>query len=277
MARLPARCSPSAAARRDRGAERRASSSARRRATAQRALAGEVTALVHGAEAAGRRRGRQPGAVRPRATSPTLDADDAGGRARARRGRARRPGADGATVADLLRDRRGGEPVARRRRTIAEGGASVNNVRVADEDAVLGAPTTCCTAAGSVLRRGKRTARGGHGPASELTAAWPPRATRARRRVPDRRHRALVTGVTAAGFDHLPSARVMFSIAAREGGTNGHRSRTARPVGPSGGSQPRRSCSRRSRALVQPDGLTRLRRAGTSRHAGDLIRVSQVS
>ena len=97
---------------------------------AQRALAYEVTSLVHGADAADAGRGGEPGAVRPgRAGRP---------RRRDARGRAwpscpSAPGARRRRRSSTCSPRPG--VVASKgaaRRAIAEGGAYVNNVRVAD-------------------------------------------------------------------------------------------------------------------------------------------------
>lgn len=119
---------------------------------AQRALAYDVTSLVHGTDA----------------TDAVVAASQA------LFGRGSLADLDAATlaaaVAELPTTRGGaGDPVvdllaasgvvaskAAARRAIAEGGASVNNVRVADEDAVL-APGDLLHGRWALLRRGKRT------------------------------------------------------------------------------------------------------------------------
>ncbi|MDQ0374480.1 tyrosine--tRNA ligase [Cellulomonas humilata] len=119
---------------------------------AQRALAYEVTSLVHGAAAADQVVAASQ-ALFGRGSLADLDAATLAA-AVAELPSAR--GAAGDVIADLLAATGVVASKGAARRAIAEGGASVNNVRVATEDAVL---TTEDLLHGrwAVLRRGKRT------------------------------------------------------------------------------------------------------------------------
>lgn len=123
---------------------------------AQRALAGDVTTLVHGAEAT----------AKVMAASQALfgrgdlgDLDEATLRAAVAelpRAQVHELTADGPLVVDLLTE---AGLVAGRgagRRAIAEGGVSVNNLRVSDPEAILSADQLL-HGRWAVLRRGKRT------------------------------------------------------------------------------------------------------------------------
>ena len=80
--------------------------------------------------------------------------------AEARSRRARTGWSPASTVADLLA-RHGLVPSkSAARRTITEGGAYVNNVRVDDEHALARRRRTCCTAGGWCCAAGKRARRG---------------------------------------------------------------------------------------------------------------------
>ena len=126
---------------------------------AQRALAEELTTLVHGeaARAAGDRRLACP--VRPgRAGRPRR-------RRRSRPRCARRRTSEVAagatpTVVDLLADTGLVASRSAARRAVEEGGAYVNNARVADVDAAVDASQTGCTVATSCCGAGKRTVGG---------------------------------------------------------------------------------------------------------------------
>ena len=126
---------------------------------AQRALADELTTLVHGAdECAG---GRSPPRRRcsARARLQELDAAHAG-EPRSPRSRRPRCPALGASLVDLLAAERPGASRSRRRAARSkEGGAYLNNVRVTDEAYV---PSSGDLLHGRflVLRRGKRTVGG---------------------------------------------------------------------------------------------------------------------
>ena len=119
---------------------------------AQRALAYEVTSLVHGASAADQVVAASQ-ALFGRGSLADLDAATL---AAAVAELPSAPGAAGDAIADLLAATGVVASKGAARRAIAEGGASVNNVRVAAEDAVL---TTEDLLHGrwAVLRRGKRT------------------------------------------------------------------------------------------------------------------------
>ena len=119
---------------------------------AQRALAYEVTSLVHGAAAADQVVAASQ-ALFGRGSLADLDASTL---AAAVAELPSAPGAAGDAIADLLAATGVVASKGAARRAIAEGGASVNNVRVATEDAVL---TTEDLLHGrwAVLRRGKRT------------------------------------------------------------------------------------------------------------------------
>ena len=119
---------------------------------AQRALAYEVTALVHG-EAAADQVVAASQALFGRGSLADLDAGTLAA-AVAELPSAR--GAAGDSIADLLAATGVVASKGAARRAIAEGGASVNNVRVASEDAVLGADDLL-HGRWAVLRRGKRT------------------------------------------------------------------------------------------------------------------------
>lgn len=119
---------------------------------AQRALAGDVTTLVHGADATAKVIAASQ-ALFGRGELADLDGSTLGAAV------AELPGADGApgdllvdlfTAAGLVRSK------SEARRAIAEGGLSVNNVRVTDEAAVLTAGHLL-TGRYAVLRRGKRS------------------------------------------------------------------------------------------------------------------------
>lgn len=119
---------------------------------AQRALAYEVTALVHGATAADQVVAASQ-ALFGRGSLADLDAATLAAVV------AELPSARGAAgdgIADLLAATGVVTSKGAARRAIAEGGASVNNVRVASEDAVLTADDLL-HGRWAVLRRGKRT------------------------------------------------------------------------------------------------------------------------
>jgi len=119
---------------------------------AQRALAYEVTALVHGAHAADQVVAASQ-ALFGRGSLADLDAATLAAAV------AELPSASGAAgdgIADLLAATGVVTSKGAARRAIAEGGASVNNVRVASEDAVL-TPNDLLHGRWAVLRRGKRT------------------------------------------------------------------------------------------------------------------------
>jgi tyrosyl-tRNA synthetase len=119
---------------------------------AQRALAYEVTALVHG-EAAADQVVAASQALFGRGSLADLDA---GTLAAAVAELPSASGAAGDSIADLLAATGVVASKGAARRAIAEGGASVNNVRVASEDAVLSADDLL-HGRWAVLRRGKRT------------------------------------------------------------------------------------------------------------------------
>ncbi len=129
----------------------------------QRALAYDVTALVHGAHAADAvvaasqalfGRGSLADLDEPTLAAAVAELPTAPGRA-------------GDSLVDLLAATGIVVSKAAARRAIAEGGASVNNVRVPSDDAVL-APEDLLHGRWAVLRRGKRTL------AVVDTAAGPP-------------------------------------------------------------------------------------------------------
>ncbi|MGN8246463.1 tyrosine--tRNA ligase [Cellulomonas soli] len=119
---------------------------------AQRALAYDVTALVHGAAAADSVVAASQ-ALFGRGSLVDLDASTF---AAAVAELPRTAGAPGDLVSDLLASAGVVRSKAEARRAIGEGGASVNNVRVATEDAVLEA-ADLLHGRWAVLRRGKRT------------------------------------------------------------------------------------------------------------------------
>ncbi|WP_449385328.1 tyrosine--tRNA ligase [Cellulomonas soli] len=119
---------------------------------AQRALAYDVTALVHGASAADSVVAASQ-ALFGRGSLADLDADTL---AAAVAELPRTTGAPGDQVADLLASSGVVRSKAEARRAITEGGASVNNVRVPAEDAVLDV-ADLLHGRWAVLRRGKRT------------------------------------------------------------------------------------------------------------------------
>ncbi|GEL99636.1 tyrosine--tRNA ligase [Cellulomonas terrae] len=119
---------------------------------AQRALAYEVTSLVHGA-AATELVVAASQALFGRGSLTELDAATL---AAAVAELPSAPGAAGDAIADLLAATGVVASKGAARRAIAEGGASVNNVRVAAEDAVLTADDLL-HGRWAVLRRGKRT------------------------------------------------------------------------------------------------------------------------
>jgi len=119
---------------------------------AQRTLAYDVTALVHGAEAAEKvvaasqalfGRGSLGDLDAPTLAAAVAELPSAAGGA-------------GVPIVDLLAASGIVASKAAARRAISEGGASVNNVRVPDEDAVLSADDLL-HGRWAVLRRGKRT------------------------------------------------------------------------------------------------------------------------
>ena len=124
---------------------------------AQRALAGELTALVHGAGRPARRGRRQRGAVRPGRARRGERADAARRAVRGRPDRAGRADADGGRAA-----------APHRAGVLAVRGAPGRSVRAARTSTTSGSlsPTTCrrrprcCTARYLVLRRGKRSVVG---------------------------------------------------------------------------------------------------------------------
>ncbi|GEK20566.1 tyrosine--tRNA ligase [Cellulomonas xylanilytica] len=119
---------------------------------AQRALAYEVTSLVHGTAAADQVVAASQ-ALFGRGSLAELDATTL---AAAVAELPSAPGAAGDGIADLLAATGVVASKGAARRAIAEGGASVNNVRVAAEDAVLTADDLL-HGRWAVLRRGKRT------------------------------------------------------------------------------------------------------------------------
>ena len=119
---------------------------------AQRALAYEVTSLVHGADAAD----DVVAASHALFGRGEIGALDAGTLAAAVAELPSAPGSAGDLVADLLAATGVVASKAAARRAIAEGGASVNNVRVTEQDAVLGVDDLL-HGRWAVLRRGKRT------------------------------------------------------------------------------------------------------------------------
>ncbi|HEX7805087.1 MAG TPA: tyrosine--tRNA ligase [Cellulomonas sp.] len=119
---------------------------------AQRALAYDVTALVHGSDAADKVVAASQ-ALFGRGDLRVLDESTLGAAV------AELPSAParaGDLVVDVLAATGVVPSKAAARRAIAEGGASVNNVKVVDEDAVL-APEDLLHGRWAVLRRGKRT------------------------------------------------------------------------------------------------------------------------
>lgn len=119
---------------------------------AQRALAYEVTSLVHGTAAADQVVAASQ-ALFGRGSLAELDAATL---AAAVAELPSAPGTAGDPIADLLAATGVVASKGAARRAIAEGGASVNNVRVATEDAVLTADDLL-HGRWAVLRRGKRT------------------------------------------------------------------------------------------------------------------------
>lgn len=119
---------------------------------AQRALAYEVTALVHGTAAADQVVAASQ-ALFGRGSLADLDAATL---AAAVAELPSAPGTAGDAIADLLAATGVVASKGAARRAIAEGGASVNNVRVASEDAVL-TDKDLLHGRWAVLRRGKRT------------------------------------------------------------------------------------------------------------------------
>ena len=119
---------------------------------AQRALAYEVTSLVHGVAAAD----HVVAASQALFGRGSLAALDAATLAAAVAELPSAPGAAGDAIADLLAATGVVASKGAARRAIAEGGASVNNVRVGAEDAVLTADDLL-HGRWAVLRRGKRT------------------------------------------------------------------------------------------------------------------------
>ncbi len=119
---------------------------------AQRTLAYDVTALVHGVQAADAVVAASQ-ALFGRGSLGDLDQATLGAAV------AELPtagGAPGDLVVDLLAATGVVKSKSEARRAIAEGGASINNVRVPDEDATL-APEDLLHGRWAVLRRGKRT------------------------------------------------------------------------------------------------------------------------
>ncbi|MBO3087394.1 tyrosine--tRNA ligase [Cellulomonas dongxiuzhuiae] len=119
---------------------------------AQRALAYDVTALVHGTAAADAVVAASQ-ALFGRGSLADLDADTL---AAAVAELPTAPGRAGDLVVDLLAATGVVASKAAARRAVAEGGASVNNVRVAGDDAVLSVDDLL-HGRWAVLRRGKRT------------------------------------------------------------------------------------------------------------------------
>ncbi|MFS0706365.1 tyrosine--tRNA ligase [Cellulomonas sp. 179-A 9B4 NHS] len=119
---------------------------------AQRTLAHDVTALVHGTAAADAVVAASQ-ALFGRGALEDLDADTF---AAAVAELPTAPGGAGDAVVELLAATGVVASKAAARRAVAEGGASVNNVRVTDEDAVLTADQLL-HGRWAVLRRGKRT------------------------------------------------------------------------------------------------------------------------
>ena len=104
--------------------------------TAQRALAEELTLLVHGPEELRAGGGGRPGAVRPGRPAARWGRRPSGprsGRPAASRWTARCP-----TIAQLLQLTGLVGSLSEARRTVKEGGAYLNNERVTDADAVPG-------------------------------------------------------------------------------------------------------------------------------------------
>ena len=124
-------------------------------AAAQRTLAADVTTLVHGAAATAAVQAASE-ALFGKGDLHALDARHAARRhGRAARGDRCRAGTS-----------RGGRPGGRpgwstsrnaARRAIAEGGASVNNVKVSDLEARADRARTSCTARWPLLRRGRKS------------------------------------------------------------------------------------------------------------------------
>jgi tyrosyl-tRNA synthetase len=124
---------------------------------AHRALAEELTALVHGEKA----RDQAVAASRALFGRGELTELDAGtlGAALTEAGAIDVPAGDVPSVAALLRDTGLVASLSEGRRAVAEGGAYVNNVRVTDADAPL--DTSALLPGGwAVLRRGKRSIAG---------------------------------------------------------------------------------------------------------------------
>lgn len=119
---------------------------------AQRALAHDVTSLVHGADAADKVVAASQ-ALFGRGSLADLDEQTL---AAAVAELPRATGAPGDLVSDLLAGSGIVRSKAEARRAIAEGGASVNNARVGAEDAVLES-SDLLHGRWAVLRRGKRT------------------------------------------------------------------------------------------------------------------------
>ena len=119
---------------------------------AQRALAHDVTALVHGEQAVA----QVTAASQALFGRGDLAALDEATTAAALAELPRATGSLGDTIVDLLAATGVVASKAAARRAIAEGGASVNNVRVADESAQL-SDADLLHGRWAVLRRGKRT------------------------------------------------------------------------------------------------------------------------
>ncbi|GAA3810943.1 tyrosine--tRNA ligase [Cellulomonas soli] len=119
---------------------------------AQRVLAHDITSLVHGVDAAD----KVVAASRALFGRGSLSELDPSTLAAAVAELPRAAGAPGDLISDLLAATGVVRSKAEARRAIGEGGASVNNERVAGEDAVLGADDLL-HGRWAVLRRGKRT------------------------------------------------------------------------------------------------------------------------
>lgn len=123
-----------------------------RRRVAQRRLADEVTALVHGAAAAQSVRAASAALF----GGGDLAALDAGTLLDAARELPRRPVLPGSPVADALAETGLAPSRSAARRSIEEGAVHVNNVKVADPEEVIGADAFLHGEV-AVLRRGRRT------------------------------------------------------------------------------------------------------------------------
>ncbi len=124
---------------------------------AQRALAEEMTTLVHGAAECAKRDARQCGAVRPRRAGRPRRADArrrAGGDRRRHRRREPRPVVDVLVETGLVDSR------SAARRAIAEGGAYLNNVKVTDPDRALSTGRPAARASGSSCAAANGRSRG---------------------------------------------------------------------------------------------------------------------